>query len=372
MAASLFLTALSSVHLTLMTRGLDFQTQAKISLTAAVVSGGFAVVLALRGFGVWSLAGQSFVSALTSTVLCWSLHPWRPAARLNLARLRSLFGFSGYLFVGYTVEMVYSKLSTAIIGRLYSAADVGIFSRADGTHRLPTALMTGTIHRASFPIFSAVSQDRALLRRGLRKAALLLMWLNVPAMLGIAVCAEPIVLVLFGDQWLACVPLVRVLCLSGILQPLQSLNGSVLMAQGRSRLLLRTEVAVRSIGGLGLLVASQFGMEAIAWSVVGFSMVDFLLKAHNSGTLLGYSARNQVRDLAPLVAASIGMATAAYFAGGLPVRSPAALLTVQVFTGVVAYVALSRVFRLEAFAEVSASGHDLFRMLRKFRTSPDA
>jgi len=359
MAANLFVTSLSSVHLTLLTKKLDFKTQAKIGFVATLVSGAVAVAMAWRGAGVWSLGVQVLVASVVTAILAWTLHEWRPLFRCSIASLRSLFRFSGYLFVYFSLDTIYSRLYTVIIGKLYSTSDLGLYSRADSTQRMPTSLLTGTIHRASFPIFAAASQDKELLRRGLRKAMLGLMWLNVPAMLGILVTAKPLILTLFGDQWLGSVTPLRVLCLSGILQPMQSLNGSVLMAQGHSKLLLKAEMILRVIGVITVIAASPFGVLAIAWSAVVYSVAGFLLKAHYSEALLGYSKVQQIRDMAPIAAVSTGMVLTVLLVSRLLHISSAGLLIAQVALGIGAYLVFSMVFKLEAFAEVRTSGVEL-------------
>jgi teichuronic acid exporter len=369
MAANLFVTALSSVHLTLLTKALDFKTQAKIGFVATIVSGGVAVFMAWQGTGVWALAVQVLLSSLLTMVLVWVLHKWRPLFQFNLASLRSLFRFSSYLFIYYSLDTVYSRLYTAIIGKLYSPSDLGLYSRADGTQKMPTGLMTGIVHRASFPIFAAASQDKEVLRRGLRKAMLGLMWLNMPAMLGILVTANPLVLTIFGSQWLGSIAPLRVLCLGGILLPMQTLNGSVLMAQGHSKQLLKAEMTVRVIGVVAVAVACPFGIMAIAWSTVLYSVAAFLLKAHYSETLLGYSIARQMRDMAPVAAVSIAMALAVSVASVLLHTSPVVTLSVETLLGAVVYFGLSMMFHLEAFTEVRASAMDLFsKMAQSCRT----
>jgi O-antigen/teichoic acid export membrane protein len=359
MAVNLFITALSSVHLTLLTRSLDFKTQAKISFVASAISGGAAVLAAWRGAGLWALALQVLLSSVVTSVLVWNLHKWQPAFRFSLASLRSLFRFSGYLFLYFSLDTIYSRFYTLIIGKLYSPSELGLYSRADGTQRMPTGLMTAIIHRASFPVFSAAAQDKELLRRGLRKAMLLSMWLNVPAMLGIVVTAKPLVLTLFGDPWLGSVAPLRVLCLGGILQPMQSLNSSVLMAQGRSKLLLHAEVILRLFGVLALITTSFFGVMAIAWSMVAYAVAGYLLKARYSGELLGYSTIQQLRDVAPIGVAAGCIALMVFLVPRVTSFPVAGLLAAQVTLGIVAYVGFSWIFQLEAFTEARSAGMEL-------------
>ena len=363
MAVNLFVTTLSSVHFTLMTRALDFKTQAKIGLAASLVSGAVAVIMAWRGAGVWALATQVLLSTVVTTALAWGLHNWRPMLRFSLASLRRLFRFSAYLFIYFSLDTIYSKLYTIVIGKLYSARELGLYSRADGTAKMPMALMTGVVQRASFPIFASVSGDKEMLRRGLRKAIIGLSWLNVPATVGLLVTARPLVLTLFGDQWVGSIGPLRVLCIANILVPVQTLNSKVLMAQGHSGLFLKAEVIVRVIGIVAVVAAIPFGIMAIAWSMVLCSLVDFVVKAHYSKVLLGYSALQQARDLAPVGIVSVGMAVVVLLVPVIVATSNSRLLVSQVLTGIGVYVACSYVFKLEAFSDVKMWGSELLGRL---------
>jgi O-antigen/teichoic acid export membrane protein len=186
-------------------------------------------------------------------------------------------------------------------------------------------------------------------------------------MLGILVTAKPLVLTLFGDQWLGSVAPLQILCLGGIVQPMQTLNGSVLMAQGHSKQLLKAEMIVRVIGVITIIAASPFGMMAIAWSTVLYAVAGFLLKAHYSETLLGYSVVRQMRDMAPVASVSIAMALAVWLTSLFVHVRTAVELIIEVFLGALVYLALSILFRLEAFVEVKASAMDLFAKMTHVR-----
>jgi O-antigen/teichoic acid export membrane protein len=179
------------------------------------------------------------------------------------------------------------------------------------------------------------------------------MFVNLPLMAGMAVTARPLVVTLFGEQWLPVVPLLQVLCVVGALWPLQILNVSALLAQGHSRLLLRLEVIKKGFGVLALVVASPHGLLAIAWSQVATACVAYLVNCFYSGRLLGFGAWAQLRAIAGTIAASLLMLAVVALVQQHLAIGPLRQLLVLVPLGVLAYVAASMVFGLSQLREIA-------------------
>ncbi len=363
MALNVFLGSIGAIHATLLAKELDFRTLMKVGSVANLVSGGVAIWMALVGFGVWALAMQAVVMTGVSALLLWSLHRWRPLVAFSPASVRKLFGFGGYHFASSMMEIVYSRLYTLLIGRFYDVRELGLYNNADTTKQMPCSFFTSILMRVAFPMFSAASHDKAILRRGLQVAARGMMLLNVPMMLGMAAVAEPLVLTLFGQKWLEMVPVFRVLCLAGVLWPLQVMNLQVLMAQGHSRLMFRLEVTKKSIG-LVLLVAGAFhGIMGIAWSQVLSSTLSFVVNAHYSRRLLDYGAADQTRDFMPILGVASFMAGIVYLLGLHLVLRPQIALLVLTCAGAVVFALLGWLLRLATLTEMMA-------LFRSHRSAP--
>jgi len=305
MAFSSLIGTLGSIHSTLLNKELNFKVTAKVGVIATLSSGSLAIVLAYQGFGVWSLALQGVVASVVTVVLLWFWHPWRPLWIFSFASLRTLFKFGGYLTVMNLVSVLHTNLYSVLIGKFYSVHDVGIYDRAQKTQMMSGNLIISIINRVSFPVFSSVAKDKERLARGFRKAQRLVMYANIPLMLGVIVLADPIVRVLFGVQWLACVPILRILGVVGLLLPMQIFNVNILMAQGRSDLLFKIMLLKRSVA-IGLTIAASFyGILAIAWAQVLASLFALWVNAHYTDVFLNYGIRKQLSDLIPYMSAGV-------------------------------------------------------------------
>lgn len=360
-ALNLFISSLGSVHTALLSKALNFKTQMKVGAVASAVSGATAVVMAWRGAGVWALAGQTLVASVTTVTLLWAWHDWRPLWTFSLRALKPLFSFGGFFLLSALLDTIYGRVSTLIIGKLYSVGDLGQYNRAWGTQQLPANALSTIMNRVAFPAFSAHAQDKELLSRATRKVLRGLMFLNTPAMFGLMAAARPAVEVLFGPQWLPCVPILQVLCLYGLFWPLHLINLNVLMAQGYSNLFFRLEVAKKAIGVGVLLAASPFGILAMAWSQVVLGAISFVLNAHYTGVFLNYSSFRQMLDTLPFVLLAVPMAGIVWLLPTGTALPAFPLLCVQLGVGAALYLGTAAILRLETFREAWTLGRDLLR-----------
>lgn len=351
MAFSLFVGAFGSIHTTLLSKEMNFKTTAKVGVVSSVVAGALAIYMASQGYGVWSLAGHTVVSGIVTALLLWLWHPWRPAWIFSFDSLRSFFRFGGYEMASTLLDVFATNLYFVIIGKMYSVRDVGFFSRARNTQLMPVTLMMGIIQRVAYSAFSSVSEDKARLVRGLRQAQAVSMFMNIPIMVGVIILAEPLVLTLFGDQWLPCVPILQVLGLGGILWPLHILNLNILKAQGQFGLKFRIEV-IKKVFAISLTVAaSYYGVMAIAWAQVVLSVLGYFVNTHYTKVLLGYSGLKQLRDLAMNFVAVIPMAGAVYLITNIMQTVPLVELVVASAMGCGIYLLTCRLLCAELLNE---------------------
>jgi len=352
MSLTVLFGALSSIHVTLLTKHLDFRTQSAVGFGAAVISGVTAVGVALEGGGVWALAIQSVAMTGATTTLLWLSNRWRPSAEFSWSSARRLAGFGGFHFASTLMDMIYSRLYTLFIGKMHGIRSLGYYSNADLTRQIPSGMLIGVMSRVTFPTFALVNGDHDKLRRGMQLSIRCMMLLNVPMMLGMAAVAKPLVFVLFGAKWLPSVPVLRLLCLAGILLPLHVLNLNVLMALGRSKLMFRLEVVKKLTGVALLAVGSSRGIVGAAWAMAIFSVIGLLMNTHFTGKLLNYGVVKQLRDCWPIFAAGAVMAVVLHFASAAWATDAALKLLGLVGLGIIIFAACVWFGRMEAMQEI--------------------
>jgi teichuronic acid exporter len=312
MACNVFISAMGSIHGTLLNKELDFKTPMKIGAISTVISGSVGVYMAWAGYGVWALAWQSLASTIVSTMMLWFMSDWRPLFRFSVDSFKRLFGFSGWIFGARLLDMVYLRGYTLLIGKFYGSHDLGIYYRADNTQQLPSSMLTGVLSRVAFPLFSAVNHDKVRLRRGVRVSVRSMMLIMSPSMAGLGALAVPFIHVVFGEKWQPAAPILQVLCILGLMWPLHIINLNVLHAQGHAKLSFRLAIIKKSSGVMLLVIGSFFGIMGIAWSRVVQSVIGFIINSYYTGKLLDYGMREQIDDCLPSLLLSAMMAVVVY------------------------------------------------------------
>jgi O-antigen/teichoic acid export membrane protein len=240
----------------------------------------------------------------------------------------------------------------AVIGKLYSPTDLGFFVRAKSLGELPAQALGSMVGRVTFPVFSSIQEDLPRLKRGLKKALTIIVLVNFPMMIGLAIIARPLILLLFTEKWAESIPYFQLLCLEGLLYPLHLLNLNLLQALGRSDLFLRLGIMRKVLTVITIVITWQWGLIALIYAMIGASIISYYLNSYYTGILIGYTIWDQLRDIFPYLIMSALMAIVTCAAGLIPLPTHWSILLVQIVTGVLAYLGLCLVFRPAAFVEI--------------------
>jgi O-antigen/teichoic acid export membrane protein len=352
MSLCIVISSFGLIPAVLLTKNIDFQTQTKVRVISGILSGAIGVGLALKNFGVWSLAMQQVCSRLFHTILLWAFSSWRPSLVFSLKSLREMFPFGSRLLASGLLNNVFEHIYLVVIGKLFSPADVAFYSNATRAVEFPTSNLSLVASRVTFPVFAAVQDDLARLKRGARKATRSLVFLNFPMMIGLAVVAKPLVYLLLTEKWAPCIPYLQLLCVVGVLYPLQVTNLTILKAKGRSDLFFRLEIAKKMLVAVAIVVTYRWGITAMIWGQIVTSCLGLFLNSHYAGKLIGYPPTEQMLDALPYLGAATIMGVGAHFVGFIPLSGDWSLLIGRILTGSVIYIALNWIFRTSAFLDI--------------------
>lgn len=328
------------IQRTVLSKGISFKTQTKASLIAGLLSGAIGIVLALSGYGVWSLVGQQLSSAFVVTSCLWLFSDWRPALLFSFDALRQLFGFGSRLLFSSVLNQIFENIYLVVIGRLFSATDLGFFARAKALNDLPCQTLSEMVARVTFPVFATLQDDRERLKRGLRKSLTLLSAVNFPMMIGLMVVAKPLVLVLLTNKWAASIPYLQLLCIAGLLYPLHLMNLNALQALGRADLFFRLEVIKKVLIVGSILLTWRWGIPAMIYGMIAVSVVSYYLNSYYSGQLLEYPLTQQLHDVCPFLMAAVLMGVVVRSTGVLLSTNPSVQIVTQVSIGTLVYAIL--------------------------------
>ncbi len=345
------LSALAAVPDALLTQRLDFRARANAEIIASLCSGVLAVALAWQGFGVWSLAWQAIAAIGMRALLLWLFSGWRPRGRFDTSSFRGLFRFGGYMLMANLLNTFSIRLQSLLIGRMFDSRALGYYTLAQNTEQAPAQFMSGVLNRVGLPVLSTVADQPAKLIGALRLSLRVAIFVFVPCMVGIAVVAHSLIIVLYGSRWTPAAPLLSVLAIAGMFWPLHVLNLAAIGALGRSDLVFKLGI-IKRVVSIPLIVAGSFyGVLAVAWAVLVSSVFGVIVNTWYSHKLLNYGVLAQLRDQSATLLLSAIAAAVAWLASHWLAHAPLAL-AVAVLAAATAYLGGAALGKVVAWREL--------------------
>ena len=347
---SLLIGALAMVQETRLTKRLDFKSLTKITIIASVSSGIVGIVMALLGFGVWSLVAQSLVSQFLRTTLLWVVNHWIPKLQFSVASFKDLFGFGWKMMVSRLLDSAWKELYQVVVGKFYSPATLGQYTRAKGFSNIFSSNLTGIIQRVTYPVLSEVQDDKERMVAVYRRIIKVTMFVTSICMFSLGAVSEPLLYCLIGPKWHEASTYLPLICIAGSLYPLHAINLDMLKVQGRSDMFLILEI-IKKIILLGPLFIGAFvGIIPMLYTNLLTGIISYFLNSYYSGKFLGYSSWMQIKDIAPSYVLATLMALSMWFLKYLPL-SQWIILPMQVAVGTSVFFTYCKLTKMPEYEE---------------------
>lgn len=350
LALVLFPGALNSIQLAKVSRELNFRKVFFSNIAGIVVSGGVGIAMAYYNYGLWALVAQYLLNILIACLVMRFTVNWKIRLVCNLTRVRVLFRFGWKLLVSSLIDTLYQDLRSIIIGKKYDSGTLGYYNRGKNFPQFIITAVSGSVQSVILPAMSQEQDDSAKLKALTRNSISIGAYIVFPLMAGLAAVATPMVDILLTDKWLPCVPYLQIYCFSLAFTPVHMCNLQAINAMGRSDIFLKMEILKKAIGIVALTIAVVFFDSPIAIAMTGVFTVftSCFINAFPNKKLIGYSYFEQMRDLIPSFLASAVMLVVIHSLLLLELNSFVTLL-IQVPTGIVVYLVLSKLLRIPAF-----------------------
>lgn len=267
-AVTFLIRPLMTLHLTWLQREMRFKETAVRSVFSTAISSTVSVILAARGFGVWSLLAGGLCSGFASYVLVRHLTPMRPRLDYDraLAKRHGSYGFK--IVLNELISYVRGQTANFIITKMASAGAVGVFNKADSLSKLPFTIISGPIYQPVFREMSKVQDEPDKIKYLFFRMVSLLLLYTLPLYIGLWWLAKPFIVAVYGEHWLETADVLEIIAPLGFLYCLGHPAGAVLAAADR----LGREMIVHTVTWLLVAVGVYFGLdrgiEGAAWGVV--------------------------------------------------------------------------------------------------------
>ncbi len=297
----------SSVQLAILTKELKFKSIMKLNIPGSIIGSLAGIICAFWGLGIWSLVINYVLIQLITSLLLWITSNWKPKFIYSRAVAKIHFKFGYKLTISGIINAFFSNIYNVIIGKVFPATTLGFFDRARLFNDLPVQTLTSIIDRVSFPLISSLQDNKSRVSDVSKSILTITFFIIAPIMFGAAALAKPLFLLVLGSKWVSAVPFFQILCLTGIFYPVHSFNLSLLKVYGKSDLFLKLEIIKVFVIGLSVFIGLNFGIYGLLWSSVFSSYLALYINTYYSGELFGFSFKNQIYNMGPILLISLLM-----------------------------------------------------------------
>ena len=307
-ALGIILNALSSVHVSLLTKKMDFRRMTWINLSAALISGSTGLIMALRGYEVWALVFQTLAGNLISLAGLWLLSGWRPRLVFSTGSFRSLFSFGYKVLLQGLTDVIFTRIYYPLIGKLFPVAQLGYYTNAGRFHEIFIRQTANSVTRVIFPAFSTIQDDREKFGSNYTRSFNMLAFLMFLGSMVLIVSSRPFVALALTDKWLPAIPFMQIFFIEGFFFPLMMFNQNILYSAGMGSAALRIDLARKAILLAGIIVLYRFGIEALIAGQVASTLLALLF---TQWSLTGRLGIRRASVLIPLVKLTVIAGTCA-------------------------------------------------------------
>ena len=297
--------AIKSVPHILLLKSLKVQSITIITLGAKFIYAIVTILLALAGYGIWSLVVGVIFHSSFEVISIFIICKWRPRLVLSFQSIRSLSGFTFGFFAFKLISNVSRNLDTFILGNTLGATALGLYNRAYGIMVLPASSVGNLLTQVMFPALSLLKGDSERTRRAYLRSVRLLIFIIAPVMLGIVAVADPLVKVVFGEQWVGMTIALQILAPVGITQSLVGTTYWIFMSQGHTVRMLRWELFNLFGVVLALFVGITIGnIEAVAGAYLVVNVILLFVSIKIAGDLIDLQVSKFVSQLGSTILVS--------------------------------------------------------------------
>ena len=272
------------------------------TLVGKILSGIVGIVMALRGYGVWALVAQLIVVIIGESITLFFIVKWVPKFQFSWIRVKRLYKYSFFVMLGYLFSVMSDYLKNFFVAKFYPVTSLSYFNKGNEYPAVLVSNINTVMGNVMMPVMSESQTEKDKILRCLRN------WVNtfsiivIPVLVMVSIMAEPIVIVLLSDKWLGAVPYFKLACLVGIFSTLENPYLIAMKATGKAGIFTSIQTVKLIVSLLVTLFTLRYGIIAVAWGGVAYSLLTVIVNVVVGRALFGYEIHLFLKDI---IAASV-------------------------------------------------------------------
>lgn len=260
------LMAIKGIPNSLLARNLEFKKISSAEFVSVIFSNAVSLVMAIKGYGVWSLVICSLMQNLSSCILILYFCHWKPRLDFSFSRAYNLLRFGVPITGHHLLNYTYQKSDSIIIGKFLGKKSLGYYGVAMDISRIAIDKVIVIVNKVTYPVFTMLQGNVAELRNYFLKLSYFISVFSMPILLGMFSISEEMIIIVLTPKWLPILSIFRVFCLLGIFYSYTGVSLTIMKAMGKTRQLFIYSVLCATLLPLGFLAAIKYGLFAVALS----------------------------------------------------------------------------------------------------------
>ena len=350
LSINIIIGAFGSVHNAFLSRKMEFQKSFARNLTNVIVQGIVGIILAVKGFGVWSLVFSKLLGNVVGTAVMCITVQWNPQCLFSFKRVRNIFEYSVKILGTNLINTLFNNMHTIIIGKFYDDTTLGHYQRGQQIPQAAMLAIDGSLEEVLYTTLSKCQDNIEELKRVLRRTMKMSYFLIAPMMIGLATITPALIRVLLTEKWVECIPFMQLSCIICLFWPM-SARIHAINAIGKSNVTFKISVISKIITLCLILVCVPMGIYAIMYGTILASIVSMCIVSYYVKKYIYYSGIELIRDLVPTLASTFIMGMIVYLIGYL-FSNDLLKLIVQVLCGFVMYIIMAQLSKNDSYVYI--------------------
>lgn len=346
---TLIISSFSIVQNNLLQKQLKFKSLTIRNVISTSCGTIIAIIMAFNGFGVWSLVASAIINSITSVCLLWKMSSWRPTWDFSWKSFKELFSFGSLMAFSSLVDEFYKEMQGLIIGKFYSASSLGYYTQAKKLENIPVSSLSQIVSQVTFPVFSKLQDDKALLKRAVKKCIVSLTYLNFPMCVLLIVIASPLIKLLYGSQWLPAIPYFQLLCVSGLMYTIMTMNNTIIKSLGKSNIFLYVRLIQRFIGLIIIAIGASYSIIGLLIGVIISNIISYFITTVVNMKLIKYGFIEQIQDIIKNLLLSVVIGLVTYSIDIMVTLNEFIVMFLQIITYIGLYALCSKTLKITGY-----------------------
>lgn len=305
---SIVISAFGKIQQIILLRELKFKQITIIALTSSSISLLIAIIMAIKGYGVWALVMQHLVNTTLTVIMQFISNRYLPRLMFSMLMFKEQWEFGSYLFYTRLIDTGYQNIFSLVFPKISSFNFAGLFTQANKIERLPLNMLNSVAHSGIFPILAKIDDEELFMKTN----KIITKKTYIPSfaiLFALAIFSEQAISLLLGNKWIDAAPVLSILSIAGVFAVISTMVRNSLKSLGMTNKLFKNEI-LRSVIGIAMLMLTfSFGNYYILWGIVFTEFFSSIIAIVLLSKVINFTVKEQIMDfietMYPLIPAAI-------------------------------------------------------------------